>query len=152
MWGYCTYTNLFGDLNDVIKGLEVGVDNDGWVNVLIKEALDGGEDLTGEDDDGGSSITDLFVLGTGKLDHTLGGWMLHINFSEDGVTVVGEDDTSHWVQQHLKHALWSEGCSNNIGDSSGGLNVSSLSFLTLLSLGIWVQNVDWCLTHVNFLL
>jgi len=118
------------------------------VDVLLKEAFDSCEDFTSKDDDRGGTITDFFVLGSGQLDHTLGGWMLDINFSQDSVAIIGQDNTTHWVEEHLKHALWSEGCSNDVGDSLSSLDVGSLSFLTLLSFGVWVQNVDGSLTHI----
>jgi hypothetical protein len=42
------------------------------VDVSLQEALDGGEDLTGENDDRGGAVADFFVLGAGKLNHRLG--------------------------------------------------------------------------------
>lgn len=48
-------------------------------------------DLT-EDDDRGRAIPDLLVLGTGQLDHRLGRRVADIDFTEDGVAVVGKDN------------------------------------------------------------
>ena len=141
-------TDFVGKLDDFIKCPEVGVDNDRGVDVLLKEPFDSCQDLTSEDNDGGGTITDFFVLGSGQLDHTLGCWMLDINFSQDSVAIIGQDNTTHGVKEHLKHALWSESSSNDIGDSLSSLDVGSLSFLTLLSFGVWVQNVDGSLTHI----
>jgi hypothetical protein len=73
--------------------------------------------------------------------------MLDINFSEDSVTVIGQNDTAHWVEKHLQHTLWTESGSDDISNSLGGFDVGSLGLLALLSLSVFVQNVDWGLTH-----
>ena len=35
--------------------------------------------------------------------------------SEDGVTVVGQHDAAHWVEEHLQHGLGSEGGADDVG-------------------------------------
>jgi len=135
-------TNLVGDLDDLLKSLEVGVDNDGGMDVLFKETLDGGENLTGKDDDGSGTITDLLILGTSELNHGLGGGMLHINFTKNGIAIVGEDDTAHGVKEHLEHALGTEGGADDVSDGLGSLDVGALGLLALLTLGVGVENVD----------
>jgi hypothetical protein len=74
-----TYTDLLSHFGKVLEGLEVGVHDDGGVDVLLKEALDGGEDLSSEDDDGGGSVTDFLILSTGELNHGLGSGMGHVD-------------------------------------------------------------------------
>ena len=69
--------------------------------------------------------------------------MLHIDFSEDCVSVIREHNTSHGVEKHLKHALWTKGCSNNVRNGFRGLDVGCLGLLALLSLCIFVENVYW---------
>jgi hypothetical protein len=64
--------------------------------------------------------------------------MLDIDFSKNGVSVISKNDTAHWVEEHFKHALWSEGGSNNICNSLGCFDVSLLCFLALLTLGVFV--------------
>ena len=147
-----TYTNLLGNLDDFFKSSEISIDNDGRMDVFLKETFDGGEDLTSKDDDRCGTITDLLILSSCEFNHGFGSWMLNINFSEDGVTIVGEDNTTHWVKEHLKHTLWSKGSSNNIFNGLCGFDVSLLGFLTLFSFGVFVQNVDWCLTHISKIL
>lgn len=34
--------------------------------------------------------------------------------SENGVSVVGKDNAAHWVEEHLKHGLWSECGSHDV--------------------------------------
>lgn len=58
-----------------------------------------------KNDDRGGTVTDLLVLGPAELDHALGGRVGDLDFSQDGVAVVGEDDSSHGVEQHLQHSL-----------------------------------------------
>ena len=144
-----TYTNLLGNLDDFFKSSEISIDNDGWMDVFFKETFDGGEDLTSKDDDRCGTITDFLILSSCEFNHRFGSWMLDINFSEDGVTIVGKDNTAHWVKEHLKHTLWSKGSSNNISNGLSGFDVGLLGFLTLFSFGVFVQNVDWSLTHIS---
>ena len=140
-----TYTKVVGGLNDLVKSAEIGVDNDGGVDLLVEESLNSGEDLSSKDDDGGSSITDLFVLSSGELDHGLGSGVLHIDFSEDGVSIVGQDDSSHRVEEHLEHALGTKSGSHDVGDGLGSLDVGFLGLLALLTLCVFVEDVDGCL-------
>jgi hypothetical protein len=77
--------------------------------------------------------------------------MLDINFSEDSIAIIGQNDTTHWVEEHFQHTLWTESSSYDISNGLGGFDVGSLGLLALLSLSVFVQNVDWSLTHIlNF--
>ena len=80
-----TYAHGFGHVVQVVEGLEVGADDDGGVNVTFKETLDGGEDLSSEDNDGGGTITDFFILSSGKLDHGFSSGVSNINLYEETV-------------------------------------------------------------------
>ncbi len=40
-----------GDADDLVEGLEVGIDDHGRVDFALKETFHGGHDLTGQDDD-----------------------------------------------------------------------------------------------------
>ena len=66
------------------------------------------------------------------------------------VPVVGHDDATHGVKEHLEHGLWSKSCSNNIRDSSGCFDIRSLSNFALLTLGTLVHHVDWRLHLSRF--
>lgn len=110
------YPEGLGDADDLIEGLEVGVDDDSGVDVSLEETLDCAHDLASEDDHRGGAITDLLVLGASELDHGLGCGVGHIDFSKDGISVVGKYYAAHWVEEHLKHGLGSESGANNVGD------------------------------------
>jgi len=60
--------------------------------------------------------------------------------SEDGVAVVGQDNTSHGVKEHLEHRLGSEGGSDDVSNGLGSSNVSFLSSLSLLTLRVLVED------------
>lgn len=66
-----------------------------------------GEGYTQNDNRCGS-VTDFLVLSTAELDHALCGGVRHLDFSENGVAVVGEHNAAHWVEQHLEHGLGTE--------------------------------------------
>jgi hypothetical protein len=46
-----TYTKFFGNFDDFVKCSEVSVNNNSWMNILIKERFNSREDFTSEDDD-----------------------------------------------------------------------------------------------------
>lgn len=72
-----------GHLAKVIKSLEVGADDDGGVDITLQEALNGGKDLTSQDDDGCGAITDLLVLGASKFNHGLSSGMCNIDLQKN---------------------------------------------------------------------
>lgn len=58
-----------------------------------------------QNDDSCCAITDLLVLCPAELDHALCCRVCDFDFSEDSVAVVGENDTTHGIEQHLQHGL-----------------------------------------------
>ena len=71
--------------------------------------------------------------------------------SEDSVAVVGQDNTSHGVEQHLEHRLGSEGGSDDVSNGLGSSNVSFLSSLSLLTLSVPVKDHNGRLiVHFHF--
>ena len=88
------------------SGVNVGVDH---VEGLLEE-------LACEDDGGGGSVSDLGVLSLGDLDEHLCCGVLDIDLLEDGDTVVGDDDVSHGVDEHLVHSSGSKAAPDCVGD------------------------------------
>jgi hypothetical protein len=37
--------------------------------------------------------------------------------SENSITIIGKDNTTHWVEKHFKHTLWTKSGSDNISNS-----------------------------------
>ena len=58
----------------------------------------------------------------------------YLYLSEDGISIVGQDDTAHRVEEHLKHALGSESSSDNVGYSLWVIMLCNLSCITLAAL------------------
>jgi len=69
--------------------------------------------------------------------------MLDSDLTQDGVAVVGHDDTAHGVHQHLEHGLGAETCSDDITDGFTGLNVFSLNLATCRAFRVLAQDQDW---------
>jgi hypothetical protein len=103
-----------------------------WVDTLIEKLLGLLEDGASEDHNSGSSISDLIVLGCGKLYQKSGGLMMDLHLLEDGGTIVGDDDLSVWRNQHLVHTLWTEGSLKEGSNSSGGQDVNLSNILKIV--------------------
>ena len=56
-------------------------------------------------------------LSPGDLDEHFGGGVLHSDFSQDSVAVVGHDDPAHGVHQHLEHGLGAEAGPDQVANS-----------------------------------
>lgn len=56
------------------------------------------------------------------------------------VPVVGHDNASHGVQDHLEHTAWSQSGANDVGHRLGCLNVGQLRLAARLALGVGVQH------------
>ena len=134
---------------DVVEDLDgfggchlVSVGDDGGVDVGVDELLGLFEKLSGEDDAGGCSVSALGVLGLGDLNDHLGGGVLDIDLLQDGDTVVGDDDISDGVHEHLVHSLGSEGGPDGIGDRLGGCDVVELCLFVFAPLGALFEHDD----------
>jgi len=60
---------VVGELDDLLECLEIGGHNHGGVDVFLKEAFDGSEDLASEHDDRGGAISDFLLLSAAQLNH-----------------------------------------------------------------------------------
>ena len=68
----------------------------------------------------------------------LGCGMAHIDFAQDAVPVIRQDDGSHGIEQHFEHAARTQCGANNVGDGFGGLNVGQLCLTARLALRLLV--------------
>ena len=66
--------------------------------------------------------------------------MLNSDFSQDRIAVIGHDDASHRVHQHLEHGLGAEAGSNDIADGFTGRDVLSLHLATVAALSVLAQD------------
>jgi hypothetical protein len=64
--------------------------------------------------------------------------MRDIDFSQDAISIIGNDDASHGIKEHFQHAARTQGGANNARDSLGGGNVAQLRLTTRLALSLTV--------------
>ena len=112
------------------------------MDVGVDQGLGLLEQLSGQDDAGRGSVSALGVLGFGDLDDHLGGGVLDIDLLEDGHSIVGDDDISDGVDQHLVHSLGSEGGPDRVGHGLGGADVVELCFLVFAPLRALFEHDD----------
>ena len=120
--------------------MDVGIDQ---VGSLLEE-------LTGEDDGCCGSVSDLCILGLCDLDEHLGCGVLDIHLLQDGDSVVGDDDVSHGVDEHLVHSAGSEAAPDCVGDCPCCGDVVELSVLSFLPLGSFPEDDDGGVSHSHF--
>ena len=111
------------------------------VNALVEQLLGLLEDGASEDDNTGGTVTDLVILGGGKLNKKLGGLMMDLNeivnnkvilrtylhLLKNSGAIVGDDDFTVGRNKHLVHARRAERRTHNVGDSFGRQNISFVS-------------------------
>ena len=143
--------DLHGGVLEDLLGLGVGhpvsFRDDGGVDVGVDQVPCLLQELSGEDHAGGGSVSDLCVLGLGDLDEHLGCGVLDVHLLEDGHSVVGDDDISDGVDEHLVHSTGSQTAPDSIGNGHGGCDVVELSVFALLSLGSFSQDDYGCVAH-----
>ena len=61
---------------------------------------------------------------------------------EDGVSVVGHDNASHGVHEHLEHGLGPKARPDDVADGPGRRDVLLLDLLALVALGVAAQHQD----------
>mmetsp|Transcript_23900 Transcript_23900/g.53550 ORF Transcript_23900/g.53550 Transcript_23900/m.53550 type:complete len:226 (+) Transcript_23900:1115-1792(+) len=125
-----------------VKGHEVRLCDNTRMNLSVKEGFCNMQQFSREDDDRSRSISNLFVLRSTEFNHALGSRMLHVNFSENGMAIVGHHDSSHGIQQHLQHRLGTQGGAYNIGHSLRRCYVCRLRILPCLPLCPFVHHHD----------
>lgn len=81
------------------------------------------EESTGDDDDGGCSVSGDDILRFGKFDEELGGGLEDFDFVKDSSAVVGDDDLAGGGGDHFVHTFGTERCTDGVGDGSGGVDI-----------------------------
>jgi hypothetical protein len=121
--------HLFEDGLSLLGGqLEVLGDLSG-VDTAVEEVFDGLQESTAENDDGGGTITGFNVLSLRELDKHLGAGMCDLELGDDGGTIVGNDDLTVGVDDHLIHTSGTERSANTIGDTLGSSDVAHADIL-----------------------
>jgi len=79
-----------------------------WVNILFEEFFRAFQEFSCNNYCSGSSIADLIILGLCDFNHHLCSRVFDIHLFQDGYTIVGNDNITDGIDQHLVHAFWSE--------------------------------------------
>mmetsp|Transcript_1006 Transcript_1006/g.1808 ORF Transcript_1006/g.1808 Transcript_1006/m.1808 type:complete len:305 (+) Transcript_1006:748-1662(+) len=115
---------------DVASLLESVGDLQG-VDALVEQLLGLLEDGAGKDHHSGRAVSNLVVLRSGQLDKEFGGLVVDLHLLEDGGTIIGDDDIAVGTDQHLVHALGTEGGLEEGGDGPGGQDVDLMGLEAL---------------------
>ena len=103
-------TALLLDKSDgLLEGKTVTRHNRSGVNLVLHQLVGSLQELSGEDDNGGGSVTDFTVLDLGELAEDLGCGVGDLELLEDSGAIVGDGDIADVVDEHLVETLGSEG-------------------------------------------
>ncbi len=130
------------DLHGLGRGEPVPVRDDGRVDVGLDELLSLLEQFTGQHHGSGGAVAALGILGLGDLNDHLGSGVLNIDLLQNGHAVVGDDDISQAVDQHLVHALRSQRRAYGVGDGTGSSDVVRLGLAVLGPLSALFEHND----------
>lgn len=141
-------TNFDGDfLNSIIanlRGLSVTLDDNLRVHALIDEGFGLFEKLTGGQNNGGGSITDLIVLRPGNVYECFSGRMNDIKEADEGGTIIRYGDSASIVDQ-LVHTSWTKCGLDDIDDRLASIDVGDDVTFALHFLSTFFEDDDlWC--------
>ena len=123
---------------DILDGLferksETG-HNRGGMDVVLDQLVTSLQELSGENNNGCCTITDLSILNLGELNQNFGGWMSDLQLFENCGAIVGDGNITDVIDEHLIETLWSKRCLDNVGKGEDCHDVLSSNILALLSL------------------
>jgi hypothetical protein len=104
------------------------------MNVVLNEFISSLEELSGQDDDRGGTITDFSILDLGELDKNFGSWMCDLQLLQDCGAIVGDRDVTDIVDEHLIEALRTKRGLDDVGKGEDGHDVLCSDILSLFSL------------------
>ena len=139
--------DLFENLLSLLVGKPVSSGDDGGVDVGVDQVEGFLEELSCDDDGGGGTVSDLVVLCLGDLDEHLCCGVLYIHLLQDGDTVVGDDDVSEGVDEHLVHSPGAEAAPYGVSDGPGGSDVVELRVFSFFSFASFSEDKYRCVTH-----
>jgi hypothetical protein len=92
------------------------------VDTVADEFVGTLEELSGENDNGGGSITDLSVLDLGEFAEDLGGGVSDLNLLKNGGAIIGDHDIADFIDKHLVETLGTEGSFNDVSEGGDSLD------------------------------
>lgn len=99
------------------------------MDILIEESFGFLAKFTGDHHCDRVAVARFVFQRLGNLDDHFGHWMLDDNIVEDDDAVVGDHDIAHVVDEHLVHALRSEGGTDGFRDSLASTDGPSIGCL-----------------------
>jgi hypothetical protein len=85
------------------------------VDLVLNKLIGTLEELSSEDDNGSSTITDFSVLDLRKLDEDLSSRVLDFELLEDGSTIVCDSNITNVINEHFVETLRSKRAFNDVG-------------------------------------
>lgn len=119
---------LLNELDGLSEGNTVTRHHTGRVDLVLNKLVGSLEELSSEDNDGGSTITDLSVLDLGKFDEYLSSGMLDFQLLKDGGTVICNGNITNIVDEHLVETLRTKRALYDVGERLDSHNYSFISF------------------------
>ena len=77
---------------------------------------DDGNCVLTQDNDTRRAVANLLVLSAAELNHGLCSRVSNVDFTQNGISVVGQDDSAHWVEKHFEHCARAEAGADDVGD------------------------------------
>ena len=118
--------NLDGDFFDSLhtlgSSLSVTFDDDLRSHALVDESLGLFQELSGCEDNGGGSVSNLVVLRSCDINEGLGSWMDDVKKADESGAIVGDGDTSTVVDK-LIHTSWPESGLDHLNDGLASIDV-----------------------------
>lgn len=102
------------------------------MNAVAQKVKRGGEEGAAQNDDGGGTVTRDDVLRTRQLDEHFGCRMFDAHLLKDSGTIVGNQDGTVVLLDHLVHATRAKGGTNGIRDSLRSSDAAATNVLGLL--------------------
>ena len=96
--------DLLDSVNAELHGLTVSLDDDLGVHAFFDELLGLLEELSGGEDDGGGTVTDLVVLGLGNVDEGLGSGVHNVEEADQSGAIIADGDLSAGVNKLIHTA------------------------------------------------
>ena len=106
----------------LVGGFSVSLDDDLRSHAFFDESLGLLQELSGGEDNGGGSISDLVVLGSCDINEGLSGWMHDVEETNQSGTIVGDSHTSAIMDKFI-HSSWAQGGLHNLNDSLASVDV-----------------------------
>jgi hypothetical protein len=96
------------------------------------------QDFGRQKNDGRGTVAHFFIGGTRQFQHAFGSGMGHVNFAQNGVSIIREQYRPHGINEHFEHAPRTERGANDIGHGLGRGNIGQLRLTTRLTLGVLI--------------